>query len=431
MLGTLDAGNRKAWVIGGGISGLLIADALDARGYEVTLSEKKPAPGGLISTQRTPWGISESAAHSLLVSPAVEAFFSRIDVPLSPIDRNSRARFILRGGRMRRVPLGPLELASAAARAYFTLATRGIPAEELSLADWASRHLGPAARDYLFTPLIRGIYGAEPEDISVGAAFPSLFVPPGHSLVSFQLARLLRRSFRASAPPRSRSRMMVPRGGMSAVVDALAARLRARLGDRLRLGEEIRALPSCENLIIATPAAEAAALLREADPELSARLDAVRYTPLVSVTAFVDRGSFHPGRRPRGVGVLIPRVEGRAALGVLFNSSCFPGRAASEEVDSFTVMLGGLARVEAPESRIRETVENELKGLFGGGIHVREQVVHRWPRAIPRYGPELPALWAAARSGWCRVPGRVLFGNYTAQVSLRGMIELVSSMPKT
>ncbi|HEV2765761.1 MAG TPA: hypothetical protein VGV38_22440 [Pyrinomonadaceae bacterium] len=32
-------------------------------------------------------------------------------------------------------------------------------------------------------------------------------------------------------------------------------------------------------------------------------------------------------------------------------------------------------------------------------------------------------LWQLARETWCATPGRLLFGNYTGQVSLRGMIE--------
>ena len=39
---------------------------------------------------------------------------------------------------------------------------------------------------------------------------------------------------------------------------------------------------------------------------------------------------------------------------------------------------------------------------------------------------EDPTLMQWARETWCATPGRVLFGNYTGQVSLRGMIELAA-----
>jgi hypothetical protein len=50
-------------------------------------------------------------------------------------------------------------------------------------------------------------------------------------------------------------------------------------------------------------------------------------------------------------------------------------------------------------------------------------IIHRWPSALPQYGTDLPDVWQTAREGWCGQPGQLLFGNYTGQISLRGMIE--------
>ena len=56
-----------------------------------------------------------------------------------------------------------------------------------------------------------------------------------------------------------------------------------------------------------------------------------------------------------------------------------------------------------------------------------ELVINRWRRAIPQYSTALPNVWRTARETWCAEPGRILFGNYTGQVSLRGMIESAAS----
>ena len=61
----------------------------------------------------------------------------------------------------------------------------------------------------------------------------------------------------------------------------------------------------------------------------------------------------------------------------------------------------------------------ELLAVLGYRGAVRERVIHRWDRAIPVYGPRLEAAWAAARAGWCAIPGRLIFGNHSGQVSLR------------
>jgi protoporphyrinogen oxidase len=73
---------------------------------------------------------------------------------------------------------------------------------------------------------------------------------------------------------------------------------------------------------------------------------------------------------------------------------------------------------------LEQTVRQELKALFKiDGSDPRIQIFGTaWKKAIPRYGPELLDAWESARSGWCAVPGRILFGNYTGQVSIRGMI---------
>src|SRR2546423_553173 len=154
-----------------------------------------------------------------------------------------------------------------------------------------------------------------------------------------------------------------------------------------------------------------------------------RRTMLVTVTAFVARDSFT--RPVRGVGVLVPAKEGRECLGILFNSSAFEGRARDESRHaSFTILFGGASQpqwVAAPDEEIERAVRSELRAVLGIRGEPLRLVVTRWRRAIPQYSTRLPRVWQSARETWCAAPGRVLFGNYTGQVSLRGMIETVLS----
>jgi oxygen-dependent protoporphyrinogen oxidase len=156
----------------------------------------------------------------------------------------------------------------------------------------------------------------------------------------------------------------------------------------------------------------------------------VQYTPLVSVTAFVARESFT--REIKGVGALVPASEQRKCLGILFTSSSFEGRVFDESRHaSFTILLGGTSQpqwVSASEKEIKWAVREELAKVLGIDGEPLELVITRWPRAIPQYSVELPKLWSAARETWCARPGRVLFGNYTGQVSLRGMIESAANL---
>jgi protoporphyrinogen oxidase len=129
--------------------------------------------------------------------------------------------------------------------------------------------------------------------------------------------------------------------------------------------------------------------------------------------------------------VLAPAKEGRKCLGVLFTSSSFGGRVSDEtSYVAFAVLLGGSSHsewIDAADEEIEEAVRGELASLLGLRGELVELVISRRTRAIPRYSITLPAVWRKARETWCAEPGRVLFGNYTGQVSLRGMIESAAS----
>ena len=207
--------------------------------------------------------------------------------------------------------------------------------------------------------------------------------------------------------------------------------MRVRLGSRFRVGAAIDVLPQAKNIALCVPSRAAAALLSEEDPALCQALGRVAHAPLISVTAFVERESFPSA--PRGVGVLLPEGTGRKCLGVLFNSSSFSRRVVDEKTwVSLTLMMGGTGRPEllqSTDSEIQAYARDDLQQIFDLAPGARlETVIHRWERAIPLYDPNLRGAWQAARSGWCARPGRVLFGNYTGQVSIRGMIETVARL---
>jgi oxygen-dependent protoporphyrinogen oxidase len=217
---------------------------------------------------------------------------------------------------------------------------------------------------------------------------------------------------------------------MGEVTARLEQYLERRLGARFQRSVRVGAVPDAPNVLLATPAHAAAELLKTETPDLSRQLQAVEYTPIVSVTAFVERASFT--RKVSGVGVLVPATEGRKCLGILFNSSAFAGRVFDEaRYASFTILLGGTSQphwVAATDEAISAAVCEELTKLLGIQGEPAQLVVSRWPRAIPQYSITLPMLWHSARETWCAAPGRILFGNYTGQVSLRGMIEQAGAL---
>jgi len=421
MIGTLDQRYREVTIVGAGIAGMLAAYALDKKGYRVTLLEQKPRAGGLIHTTRTEHGIAESAAHSLIATDAVRELCSDLGVALIEPRKESRAKFVVRNGKLARFPLNLREALDLARHIAFD---RSGTSADQDVDTWARLHLGDSATDYLLTPFVRGIYGVQPAELGLTTAFPFLNLPEGQTLLSAILRRYLNR--RTNKPKKMRA---APRFGMGDLIDRLEQHLDERLGRRFRTLERINDLPDAPNVMLATPAYAAAQLLQARVPQLAERLREVRYTPIVSVTTFVERCSFT--QPVHGTGVLMPAREETKSLGILFNSSSFDYRVRDDSrFASFTVMMGGTAHPEwldSSDAEIQQAIKFELSALLG----IREPhqtVIHRWPAALPQYSVNLPNVWQKAQDTWCIIPGRLLFGNYTGQISLRGMIESAVSL---
>lgn len=422
MIGTINTKSREVTVVGAGIAGMLAAYYLDGRGYDVTLLEENKCAGGLIRTRYTDHGIAESAAHSLIATEPVMDLCRDLGVELVEPRKDSGAKYIVRDGRLRRFPLSLPEALAAAGRAAFVRSNNG---NGQSLDSWGRHHLGQPAVDYLLTPFVRGIYGVQPAELGVAAAYPSLKVQVGQTLLGSMLAK--RRN--SGNKVKGTKQRVAPKDGMGSLVNQLERHLQLRLGPRFRKGVEVKWLPDAPNVVIATPAYAAARLLELDSPWLAQQLLTVRYTPIVSVTVFVDRRAF---TRPiEGVGALMPACEDRRCLGILFNSSSFNHRVTDQErLASFTVMMGGTAGgkwLTAGDGEVENAVRAELKSLLGIQDTL-DMVIHRWPAALPQYGPYLPAIWQEAHGSWCATTGRILFGNYTGQISLRGMIESAADL---
>jgi len=415
MIGTLNKEFREVTVVGAGIAGMLGAYYLDRSGYRVTLIEQNERAGGLIRTRHTDHGIAESAAHSVIATETVLDLCRELDVELLEPRKEAKAKYIVRNGQLRKLPITVPELIATAARAAFVRSNND---NGESLEAWGLRHLGQPAVDYLLTPFVRGIYGVQPAELGVAAAYPGLRIPVGKTLLGSR--------FTQPKNPKAKQvkKRVAPKYGMGDLAGRLERHLQLRLGNRFRKGEPVKSLPDGPNLIIATPANAAAALLADHSGMLAEKLSNVRYTPIVSCTVFVDRRAFT--KPVKGVGALMPACEDRKCLGILFNSSSFENRVPDpEHLASLTVMMGGTSQrnwLTATDEEIEAAIAGELNILLGIQ-EILSVVIHRWPAALPQYGSDLPAVWQYARDTWCTTPGRILFGNYTGQISLRGMIE--------
>lgn len=398
---------HRVVVIGGGISGLTVAfslrQAADAAGLDLDLTVlDADRAGGHAHTITDSGFIVEAGPNGFLDREAETMNLVRalgLESRIVVARPEAKRRFIVRGGRLRQVPDSPPSLLRSDAislrgklrllREPFASAAEADVDE--SVYDFAVRRIGPEAALMLVDAAVAGISAGDSRQLSVRSQFPLMVeMEREHgSLIRAMIAR--RRSGKQPAELKSFD------GGMATMVNALAARLgqslrpHARVQSVLRIGREWRIVLEngeridADRLILATPARASASIVRSFDSELSAALEAIPFSS-VALAAFAYRASDIP-RALDGYGYLVTRPENLATLGVVWESSLFPGRA-PEGSALLRVVLGGARRPEIAAlepGEIAAIARDELRKVMEITAEPARTWCFRWPQAIAQY----------------------------------------------
>ncbi len=414
-------------IVGSGITGLTAAYRLTQRGHRVRVFEASERVGGAIRTEVTDDGwLVESGPNTLLAGdPALAALIA--DLGLAP-ERLAAApaakhRYIVRHGRPVALPLSPLALlpsrllsVGAKARVFREMRFRPRARDtDVSLATLVREHFGDEIVDYVLNPFVTGIYAGDPEKLSARHAFPKLWSAEQNH------GSLLRAQISAAKTRSPEAGIISFRRGLQTLPDTLAARLPAgtlalrhevvSVAQPLRVGRGLPAEPrlaedgspypdarrwtvTCRDgsaerfdAVLAALPAPALAKLQFNSPATSplAALDTIPHPPVAAL--FLGYRREQVAHALDGFGLLVPAVEERSILGVLFSSTLFSGRAPAGHV-SLTVLVGGtrqpeIARLASDEILARITPDlAQLLGVRGAPVFQRHAF---WPRAIPQY----------------------------------------------
>ncbi len=436
----IEMGSRmRTAIIGGGIAGLSAAYELEqARqaGAEVeyTLFEARERLGGCLASEIVAGAVLERGPDSFLSEKPAAAQLCRevgLGAELLPSNDAERKTYIVVRNRLVALPDGlmflvPTKLVPTALTRLFSLPTKIRMGVELlhpprptgqdePVAALVERHFGREAVERLADPLLSGIFGGDATQLSAAAVLPRLVEMESEygSLTRGMLAahRKMRARAKAAAAgdgkkngsaPAARATFTALRGGMSQLVQAVAARLDP---GRVRLATPVSALKKTadgwrveagggmefyDGVILALPAWAAGALLNPVDPALGEELCAIPYSSSITVNLIYDEGRL--GRLPEGFGFLVPAVEGRAMLACTFVHRKFLGRTPPGKA-VFRAFLGGMKHesllAESDEALVA-TVRRELNEILGSKIlpanaepeHVQ---VSRWGRAMAQY----------------------------------------------
>lgn len=407
---------KRIAVIGGGISGLAAAFALEKRkragtSLEYTLTDAGNRFGGAIKTDQIEGCALEAGPDSFLTEKPWAAELCRdlgLEDQLIGSNDAERKTYILRNGRLVAIPDGlmfmvPTKLAPVFLSSLFSWTTKlrilrewfcKPPAStaDSTVADFVARHYGREMVERIADPMLAGIYGGSASELSVQAVLPR-FAEMEAKHRSLGKAMIAARKSRAAA---RRPLFTSLKNGMQQMVDALVRHIPA---NSRRLNTRADAVKpesgkwlvvsngrteEFDAVILALPAYASAALL-QTSRGLADELRAIPYSSSVTVSLVYDQTV--RAALPPGFGFLVPRIEECRILAATFVHNKFPHRAPPNRAVVRCFLAGSkdeevLAKNDAA---IVDIVRSELRRILN--LHAEPLAVRisRWPRAVAQY----------------------------------------------
>ncbi len=443
-------------IIGGGISGLAAAFALEAQRRvgtaEYTLYESSPHLGGVLRTEHIHDCIVEAGPDSFITEKPWAADLCRalgLGDQLIGSNDVDRVTYILARGRLVPMPDGlmfmvPTKIIPTGLSPLFSWSTKLRMAQELfhpprtaeadeSIASFVERHYGKEMVDRLADPLLSGIYGGEAASLSVRAVLPRFAdMERNHGSLGramLEARKLAAKKLAARKKLPSPSHEPAPSlftslmNGMQQLIETLVPKLDPA---SLRTSTLVRSIqPEAagwsvstkekhdrfDAVILAVPTHAAAQLLATSSPDLSTELAGIHYSSSITVGLGYDRNVRES--LPPGFGFLVPRSEGKQLLAATFVHNKFSHRAPDDRALLRCFFAGSHAENIWPmaDDAIIAIVRNDLQQILGVRARPLFARVYRWKSAMAQYGVgHLERLERIERLRQ-QLPGLALAGN--------------------
>ena len=450
---------QKVAIIGAGISGLSTAHAVErlatAAGLavEVTVFERESRTGGKIWSIKEEGYLCEWGPNGFLDSkPMTLELCDRLGIRdrLERSNDNARKRFIYSGGLLNRLPEnGPMFLKSRLISwpgklrlAREMIIPRRLDGVDETLADFARRRLGAEALDKLIGPMVSGIFAGDPETMSLKSCFPRIHELEQEygGLIRAMLLLAKRKKAERKAGKQVAS-AAGPGGVLTSFVDGIQeltdATVRGLRGE-VRTASAVSALKpvaggwqltladgssaDAEIVVSAAPSHVLKELTRSFDETLAELLGCIPYATMNVICFGYEKAKI--ARDLDGFGYLIPKKEGCAILGTLWDSSIFPGRAPEGHV-LLRSMMGGAtnpAAIDLDDDEVKRRTMAELDKIMGIKVAPDFVRIFRHQRAIPQYVVGHAERLAAIDARLAQHDGLVLTGNAFGGVGLNDCV---------
>jgi protoporphyrinogen/coproporphyrinogen III oxidase len=411
---------KRVAIVGGGISGLAAAFALEERRragelVSYAIYEASPRFGGVLVTEQVDGYVVEAGPDSFLTEKSWTADLCRrlgLEDQLIGSNDSGRKTYILVDGKLTPMPDGlmfmvPTSLAPTLLSPLFSPSTKFRMVREWrfskrqsngdeSVAALVERHYGAEMVDRVADPLLSGVYGGEASQLSVRAVLPrfaEMESKYGSLARGVLAARKKVTPSEFGTPPIFTSL----KNGMQQLPDAIVAQLSA---DNLHPNSLVQAVQRQDKgwvvsagymsdrfdaVIVATPARAAAVLLEMSSADLAAELLTIPYSSSVTMVLAFDKDV--RDALPPGFGFLVPRKEGKRVLAVTFLHNKFPYRA-PEDRALLRCFLGGTRDepvLQLSDEEISGIVREELRQILGVTAEPFLTRVYKWKSSMAQY----------------------------------------------
>ena len=399
-------------IVGGGISGLSTAYYLAKAGISVTLIERRPRLGGVVQTERINGCVLEAGPDSFIaVKPWALDLIRELGLADDVIGSNDHLRvtYVVKRGKlvplpdglMMMVPTRILPMVSTPLLSWATKIRMGLelfrsaqtaPAADRSVAEFIRGHYGTEAVDYLAEPLLSGVYGGDPEQLSAASVL-TRFVELESKYGSLTRGVLAARKASAGKTESGGTLFRTLKNGLGQLVDVMSAAIGDRMqvihgevesvepGYRVRVnGEWIEAA----HVVLAAQAYEAGDLVRGFAAELADQLCAVPYSSSMTMALGYDKREL--GHPLNGFGFLVPKKERKRLVACTWVGTKFSHRV-PEDLAVLRCFLGGTddSALKETDDALVAAVLEDLHGLMGISAKPAFQQISRWPRSMAQY----------------------------------------------
>lgn len=437
-------------VLGAGLTGLTTAHYLNKFNKQFVVLETKNQIGGVIQSKKEGDFLFEEGPNTGVVgnTTIVELFDDLADkCELELAGNKVKKRYILKNAQWEHLPLG---LMDAISTPLFSIKDKfrilGEPFRQAgknpheNLASFVKRRLGNSFLDYAIDPFIIGVYAGDPNYLIPKYALPKLYD------LEQKYGSLIGGSVRKKFEKKTEEEKKVNRKVFSFVdgLGSLTKALHESAGvENFILGAENIIVQLAEsgftvfyknqsgetytiktkNVISTIGAHSLASTLPFIENSSIEKLNSLLYTKVIELAIGFNQWQ---GRNLDGFGGLIPSLEKRDILGILYMSSLFKNRSPQNGA-LFSVFMGGVRRqdlMQLNDDTIKSIVEKECRELLNLKTFQPDLFKitrHNW--AIPQYGIESGNRFETIKKLENQYKGLIIGGNLRNGIGMADRIK--------